>query len=205
MRIPFLPRVRSASDLGVEESRLRFIADTRGGSAFLLAGAAFWLSGAVVSVLVPGAAVAWVLYAGLAVPLLALALARLQGARLFGNASYATLASLATLTELAALPVMFFLRDDHPEVLPGVLMIADGAHLLILMWLHLDYTYFLAGLVKAVLGTLFLFGTVWPGSYPLQMAVSGVVSAACALLVWRDSSRTLTLYLLPVALDGRSR
>ncbi|GAA1426368.1 hypothetical protein GCM10009616_00730 [Microlunatus lacustris] len=203
MRIPFLPRAESARDLGIEEARLRFITETRGGSAFLLAGAVFWLGGAVIGVVVPGAAVGWVLYGGLAVPLVALVLARLQCARLFGNASYATLASLATLTELAALPVMFFLREDHPEVLPGVLMIADGAHLLILMWLHLDYTYFLAGLVKAVLGTLFLFGTVWAGSYPLQMAASGAVSVAAALLVWRDSSRTLSLHLVRPAPSGR--
>lgn len=47
---------------------------------------------------------------------------------------------------------MFFLRDEHPEALPGVLLIADGAHLLILIWLHLDYTYFLAANAKVVLG-----------------------------------------------------
>ena len=34
-------------------------------------------------------------------------------------------------------------------------MAADGAHLLIPMWLHMDYTYFLAGCAKAALGTLF--------------------------------------------------
>jgi hypothetical protein len=187
--------VASPSELRIEEARLRFIADTRGGSAFLLAGAAFWLVGVAISLVAPAAAVTWVIYGGLTVPAVGFALARLQHSRLLSNASYATLVSLVTVTELAALPIMLFLREDHVEALPGVLMIADGAHLVILMWLHLDYSYFLAGLAKFTLGTVFLFGIVWPGSYPAQLAVSGAISLVCALLVWRDSSRTVDLYL----------
>lgn len=195
MRIPFVPRVSSQEDLGVEDARLRFISDTRGGSAFLFAGAVFWLVGAVVAGVAPDARVPWILYGGLLVPVLGVVIARLQGARLGGHPGYAVLVMAATLTELAALPTMFYLRADHPETLPGILMIADGAHLLVLMWLHLDYTYFIAGYLKAVLGCLFLFGVLWEGSYPLQMTASGVISLVSAVLVWRDSGRTLDLYL----------
>jgi hypothetical protein len=141
------------------------------------------------------ARVEWVLYGGFAVPLLAIVIARLQRARLFGLAGYAALAVFATFTELAALPTMFFLRAEHPEVLPAILMIADGAHMLIFMWLHMDYTYFLAGYAKAMLGTLFLFGVLWSGSYSSQMLASGLISLVAALLVWRDSHRTMQLYL----------
>lgn len=168
MRIPFIPRVADACQLGAEDARFFYIADTRGGSAFLLAGTAFWLLGALVGVVAPEARVEWVLYAGFAVPVRGFAIARLQGARLWGHSGYAALAVLATLTELAALPTMFFLRSEQAEVLPGDLMIADGAHLLILMWLHLDYTYFVAGNRKAVLGALFLCGVLWPQSYPCR-------------------------------------
>jgi len=195
VRIPFIPKVSDRRDLGVDEARLRFIEDTRGGSAFLLAGAAFWLFGALVSVVEPAARVDWVLYGGFAVPVLGIAIARLQRARLFGHAGYAALAVFATITELAALPTMFFLRAEHPEVLPAILMIADGAHMLIFMWLHMDYTYFLAGYAKALLGTLLLFGVLWSGSYSPQMLASGVISLAAALLVWRDSHRTMQFYL----------
>ncbi|MGI8418270.1 MAG: hypothetical protein ACR2P2_19140 [Nakamurella sp.] len=120
-----------------------------------------------------------------------------KGARLLGHPGYALLVMVATLTELAALPPMFYLRGEHPEALPGILMIADGAHLLILRWLHLDYAYFLAGYAKALLGVLFLFGVLWDGSYPLQMLSSGLISLATAILVWRDSGRTLQLYVKP--------
>lgn len=195
MRIPFLAKVSDRSELGVEQDRFRFIADTLGGSAFLLAGSAFWLVGALVSLAWPAAQVGWVLYAGLAVPFLGFAIARMQGARFSNHPSYAALATLASLTELTAIPTMFFLRNDHPEALPGVLLIADGAHLLILMWLHLDYTYFLAANVKVVLGGLFLYGALWQDSYPAQLTAAGLVSLVAAALVWRDSRRTVQLYL----------
>lgn len=195
MRIPFLRRVNDASELGVQSAQLRYIADSRGGSAFLLAGAVFWLVGSVFCLLVPSLRVEWVLYAGLSIPFVAILLARLQGARLLDNPRYAALAGIATITELAALPTMFFLRESHPEVLPAILMISDGAHLLVLMWLHLDYTYFLAGNLKVVLGLSFLFSDVWSNSYPSQLSLSGLVSLAAALWVWRDSDRTESLYM----------
>lgn len=197
MRIPFIPKVQSQEQLGLEPARLRFIADTRGGSAFLIAGAAFWLVGALLAQIAPDIRVVWLLYGGLAVPVLGIVIAKLQGAHLWGHPGYASLVVFATVTEVAALPTMFYLRVEHPEALPGILMIADGAHLLILMWLHLDYTYFLAGSTKALLGGLFLFGVLWDGSYPLQMLGSGVISLAAAMLVWRDSQQTLRLYLIP--------
>lgn len=195
MWIPFLGKVDDPAELGVESGQFRYIADSRGGSAFLLAGAAFWLVGAVVCLLVPGLRIEWVLYAGLSVPLVGLVISRLQRAGLLRDPRYAALAGIAAITELAALPTMFFLRESHSEALPAILMISDGAHLLILMWLHLDYTYFLAGNLKIVLGLLFLFSSAWFDSYPPQLAASGAISLAAALLVWRDSSRTASLYV----------
>lgn len=195
VRIPFIAKVSSRDELGVEEGRFRFIADTRGGSAFLLAGAVFWLLGALVSLVWPGAQVHWVIYAGLGVPVVALLVGRLQGARFGSNPVYASLAGAATLTELAAIPTMIFLQSSHPEALPGILLIADGAHLLILMWLHLDYTYFIAANLKIVLGAMFLFGVLWNDSYPAQLAAGGFVSLVAGVLVWHDSRRTLLLYL----------
>ncbi|MDJ0315800.1 DUF7010 family protein [Arthrobacter antibioticus] len=197
MRIPFISKVLNQEELGVEDARLRFIEVTKGGSAFLLAGAAFWLVGALVSLVAPTIRVEYVLYAGFAVPVIGVLIAKLQGARLWSHPGYASLVGFAAITELAALPTMFYLRIEHPEALPGVLLIADGAHLLILMWLHMDYTYFIAGFAKAVLGSLFLFGVLWEGFYPPQMLIGGVISLAAAVFVWRDSNRTLKFYLRP--------
>lgn len=199
MRIPFIARVPDADDLGVEPERFRFITESRGGSAFLAAGASFWLVGAVWCLTWPEARVEWVLYGGASVPVVGWLIGRLQGVRFRRlHVGYAGLAGMAVMTELSALPVMFYLRDESPEALPAVLMIADGAHLLILMWLHLDYGYFLAANAKVVLGILFLFGVV-ANDYPVQMAASGVVSLCVVPLVWRDSRRTRELYVRPAA------
>lgn len=71
----------SQEQLAVEDARLSFIADTRGGRAFLIAGAAFWLIGALLAQIAPNVRVNWVLYGGLAVPVLGFVIAKLQGAR----------------------------------------------------------------------------------------------------------------------------
>lgn len=63
------------------------------------------------------------------------------------------------------------------------------------MWLHLDHTYFLAAHVKVVLGGVFLYGALWHDSYPAQLTAAGVVSLVAAGFVWRDSQRTVQLYL----------
>jgi len=193
--VTVIAKVAEVGELGVEQRRFQFISDTRGGSAFLLAGAAFWLVGAVVTLVWPGVGVQWVLYAGLSVPILGVAIGRAQGVKFSSHPTYATLAGLATVTELAALPTMFFLRESFPGALPGILLIADGARLMIMMCLHLDYTYFLAANAKIVLGVLFVFGLLWPGSYPLQLGAAGLVSLIAVPFVWRDSGRTIHLYL----------
>lgn len=107
MRIPFISKVSNLEELGVEDARLQFTADTKGGSAFLLAGAAFWLVGALVSLVVSAICVEYVLYAGFAVPVFGIISAKLQGAQLGSHQGYASLVGFATLTELAALPTMF--------------------------------------------------------------------------------------------------
>ena len=58
---------------------------------------------------------------------------------------------------------MLFFGTVIPRALPGILLIADAAHLLILMWLHLDYSYFLAANIKVVMGVLFVHGVLWSG------------------------------------------
>lgn len=195
MRIPFIPKVDHISELRLEPDLLRFVRESKAGSSLLLAGASFWFLISLVSLITPEAQVTFILYGGLAVPLLGILFARLQGARLFANIRYASLAAFAVLPELAALPIMFFLRESNPEALPGILMITDGAHLVIYMWLYLDYYYFLAATAKVVLGILFLFGMLFVDSYTLQTLTSGVISLITALLVWKDSGRTESLYV----------
>ena len=193
MRIPFIRRVEDPAKL-IPKDREDFIRSTKGGSAFLLAGGTFWLIGALISSVAPDIKIPFIIWGGLSVPVLGFVYGTLQGARFFTRSQYTSLAAIAPVLEVAAIPIMLFLKDVRPDALPGVLMILAGAHLLVYMWLHMDYAYYIAANVLVLAGMLFLFGVVFAGSYPIQMLIAGVVSIVPAFLVWRDSSRTLELY-----------
>lgn len=193
MRIPFIPKVTDPHTL-IRPELEKFIKETRGGSAFLLSGALFWLVGAAVSYWWPEIKVPYIIYGGIFVPVAAIIIGKLIHAAWLIKSPYAVLAAIAPFIELAAIPIMIFLRPSFPDALPGVLMICEGVHYLIYMWLHLDYYFFILAYVKVFLGIMFMFGIWFPGNYTMQLLISGVISAVAALLVGRDSQRVMQLY-----------
>lgn len=128
MRIPFLRRVEDPRIL-ISKEREAFIRSTYGGSAFLLAGGTFWLSGALLSGLDPALKIPFVIWGGLMVPVLGFAYGRLQGAHFFAQSQYTSLAVIAPVLEIPAIPIMLYLKDIRPDALPAILMIVAGAHL----------------------------------------------------------------------------
>ena len=107
---------------------------------------------------------------------------------------YTVLAAVAPVMELAAIPIMIFLQHSNPGALVGILMICEGAHYLVYMWIHLDYYYFFLFYLKCFLGVLFLFNVILGGALGWQMLISGIISLVAAILVARDSSRVRELY-----------
>ncbi len=193
MRIPFIPKVTDPHSL-IKPELEKFIRETKAGSPFLLSGALFYLVGSFVSYIAPSAKVSYVIYGGIFVPFAAVVIGKLMHAAWLIKSPYAVLAAVAPVMELAAIPIMIFLRHSNPEALPGILMICEGAHYLIYMWIHLDYYFFILSYVKIFLGVLFLFSVLLGGNYVLQLLLSGLISFVFALLVARDSKRTLALY-----------
>ncbi len=193
MRIPFIRKAADAATR-IPLEQISFIKNTKGGSQFLLAGGLFWLAGAVIAHYAPHIFINYVIYGGLAVPFVGLMVAHLQSARLFEKSSFTPLAAMAPIIEMAAIPIMLYLKPHDPLVLPAILMLMDGAHLFIYMWIHLDYTYFIAGYLLAFFAVLCMFGVLPHHSFVLQMSFAGIVSIVSGLLIWRDSSRTVELY-----------
>ena len=193
MRIPFIPKVEDAHVL-VRPELEKFIRETKEGSAFLLSGALFYLVGAFVSYVAPSAKISYVIYGGVFVPVMAIVIGKLIHAAWLIKSPYAVLAAVAPVMELAAIPIMIFLKDSQPAALPGILMICEGVHYLVYMWIHLDYYFFILFYFKVFLGILFLFGVLFAGNYPYQLLISGLISLVIAILVARDSQRTLRLY-----------
>ena len=192
MRIPFIPVLNEEA---VDRKRIKFIQDSRGGSAFLFAGALFWtLAGVVALVRPPSTTTYFYLYGGLVVPIVGFAIARLQGATFSRTSQYYILAAIAPIVTVFSLPVLFVLARRDPDLVAPALTIMDAAHLPILMWMHLDYTYFLAACAKVVIGMLFML------SFPAYALVgvgllSACVSVLAAVLVWRASRDPLRPYL----------
>lgn len=67
------------------------------------------------------------------------------------------------------LPILFVLADINPLLLAAALTIIDAGHLPVLMWIHLDYTYFLAACAKLVIGLAFLLS--FPDIAPVGVGI----------------------------------
>jgi hypothetical protein len=169
MRNPFIP-------VGaVAEDRLAFIVGTRGGSAWLLAGGLFWAVAGLSGWL--GAPNVWpkvYLYGGFSVPAVGWLLARAQRVRIPPRSPYVPLVAIAAAITPFCFPLLILIERHQPALLPVALTLVDGAHLLVLMWVQLDYAYFLAALAKGVVASLFGFAF-------LHLAPAGVGAASAAV------------------------
>jgi len=193
MRIPFIQKVDDPTTL-IRPELEKFIRETKSGSSFLIAGAIFWLVGALISYAAPSAKIAWVIYGGMSVPFLAIVIGKLTRSAWLIKSPYTVLAAVAPVMELAAIPIMIFLQHSNPGALVGILMICEGAHYLVYMWIHLEYYFFILFYLKCLLGVLFLFNVILGGELGWQMLISGIISLVAAILVARDSSRVRELY-----------
>lgn len=189
MRIPFI-----RGRLVVGEDRVQFIQMTKGGSAFLLAGAIFWLAASLASIVLPlGEAINIYVFGGFSVPVVGFIIARLQRAHMNSSRQYATLSAIASAITPFCFPVLLLVAHDNPQSLPATLTVIDGAHLLVLMWLHLDYTYLLMSVAKFAVGALYIW-TLHENAFLVVGAASAAVSVVGAVLVWRSSQDPLAGY-----------
>lgn len=190
MRIPFVGRGE------IEPKQRRFIRASRGGSAFLLAGGVFWLVGGMSALLLSTTSVAYVyLVGGLTVPLFAFLFARLQGVRFreLRSSDYFSLVVMASAITPICLPVLFAVAHHDPRLVAPSLTLIDSAHFPLLMWVHLDYTYFIAAYAKFLIGFGFLF---WWTDHALTAVgfLSALVSIVAAVAVHRAAKHPQAAY-----------
>ena len=160
----------------------------------MLAGAIFWLAASLSSMALPvGQAINVYVFGGFSVPILGFTISRLQGSRMSSSPQYATLAAIASAITPFCFPILLLVAHDDPQSLPSTLTIIDGAHLLVFMWLHLDYTYFLASVMKFVLGALYIW-TLHTNALLVVGLVSAAISVLSAVMVWRSSRDPLAGY-----------
>jgi len=188
MRNPF---IRGGA---VPTDRLAFIVATKGGSAWLLAGALFWAGAGISGLLAsPGVWTKVYLYGGFSVPIAGWLLAKAQSVTVPPKSALVPLVAIAATITPFCFPLLILIEQRDPALLPVALTVIDGAHLLVLMWLQLDYAYFLAAVAKGIIGATFGF------VFLEQSAVGvGFASAAVSLLagwsVYRDARNAVQLY-----------
>ena len=187
MRNPF---IRGGA---VPTDRLAFIVATRGGSAWLVAGALFWAGAGVSGLLASGVWPKVYLYGGFSVPIVGWLLAKAQSVTVPPKSALVPLVAIAATITPFCFPLLILIERRDPALLPVALTVIDGAHLLVLMWLQLDYAYFLAAVAKGIIGATFGF------VFLEQSAVGvGFASAAVSLLagwsVYRDARNAVQLY-----------
>jgi hypothetical protein len=187
MRNPFVPTG------AVAEDRLTFVVATRGGSAWLWAGGLFWtvagLGGALAH---PSVWTKLYLYGGFSVPVLGWLIARAQGVKI-PRSPYVPLVVVATAITPFCFPLLILTERMQPSLLPVALTLVDGAHLLVLMWVQLDYSYFLAAVAKGVIGSLFGFAFLQLAPVGVG-AAAAVVSLLAACSVGRDAPHAFRIY-----------
>ncbi len=192
MRIPFIKR---ASVDKFDPAQAAFIKDSQGGSAFIFAGVLFWVMAGLVSVFAPiSIAVAFYIFGGFSVPVLGFVIARMQGAELNFKSKYTILVIISDAVTVFGLPLLFLLKQFDPRLVAPALSIINAAHLLIMMWVQLDYTYFLLAMVGLMIGLFFGF------SLPEYALVGtgllyGFVSLFAGFLVQASSHDPLKPYI----------
>jgi hypothetical protein len=196
MRIPFLKR-----EITIEQERLNFIRDSHGGSAMLFAGGTFWLIAGIVAMCAPSSITANVyLYGGVVVPILGFIIARILHSNLMQRSKYTSLVILASGITTYGLPILFLVNKYDPLLIAPVLAILNGGHLLILMWIHLDYIYFLVALAELIVGITFIF--TFPTLAPVYVGLSlGVVSIFSGVLVYITSKNPLKDYKVSIKIE----
>jgi hypothetical protein len=173
---------------------LIFIVATRGGNAWLWAGGLFWAAAGLCGLL--GTADLWpkvYLYGGFSVPVVGWLLARGQRIQIPSRSPFVPLVAIASAITPLCFPLLILIERREPSLLPVALTIIDGAHLLVLMWVQLDYAYFVAAVAKGVIGSI--FGFVFLAQAPAGVGfASAAVSFLAAWTVQRDAPHAVQLY-----------
>lgn len=153
MRIPFLKK-----NIVITCERYEFIKESRGGSFMLFSGAIFWYVAFIIATIAPlkitGAVYT---YGGLAVPVIGFIILKMQHLNISKNNQYTWLAIFSSIITPFCFPLLILVAKYDMRLVPPTLCIINGAHLLILMWIHLEYIYAIMSMAYFIIGINFMF------------------------------------------------
>lgn len=153
MRIPFLKK-----NITITSERYQFIKETRGGSFMLFAGAIYWYVSFVTISIAPlkiGNIV--YTYGGILIPIIGFVILKIQNLKMPKKNQYTWLVIFSSLITPFCFPVLILIGKYDMRLVPPAIAIINGAHLLILMWIHLDYIYAIISMIYLIIGITFMF------------------------------------------------
>ncbi len=132
------------------------------------------------------------LYGGFSVPIIGGLFAKAQGVTIPPKSALVPLAGIAAAITPFSFPLLLLLERRDPALLPVALTIIDSGHLLVLMWVQLDYSYFLAAVSKGVIGAAFGFAFI--GQAPIGVGLASPLESLLTAL--RRGPRSSCMFVI---------
>ncbi|KNY26160.1 DUF7010 family protein [Pseudobacteroides cellulosolvens] len=153
MRVPYLKQ-----GIKVKKERLEYIKNTCGGSTGLYSGALFWLMASIISLFCSKyISTSFYIFGGaILVPVLSTSLLKFKKKKKAAG-EYLHLTIISNMIFVALYPIAYVMQNKLPEYIPMVVALINAAHLLVFMWIHLEFLYCILVGVYFSLSIVFIF------------------------------------------------
>lgn len=189
MRVPYLKQNTS-----IREDRLSYITNTCGGSTGVYGGAVFWLVASLLSLFTSRyIATSFYIFGGaILVPVLSAQLLKMKKKPKVSG-EYLHLTIISNLIFAALYPIAYIMQNKIPDYIPIAVALFNAAHLLVFMWIHLEFLYCLlvGGYFIISMAFIFLFPQF---TFHYLGFVLCIVNLAFAVLIERSARRVSEIY-----------
>jgi hypothetical protein len=153
LRVPYLKETYKVS-----KERSDYIMNTCGGSTGVYAGAVFWLIASFISLFASMyLATSFYIFGGaIIVPVLSIQLLKIKRKNKVGG-DYQSLTIISNMTFIIFYPIVFIVQQQIPEYVPMMVALINAAHLLIFMWIHMEFLYCILAGIYFIVSMGFVF------------------------------------------------
>lgn len=152
MKVPYLKN----NEL-VSSERVNYIKNTCGGSTGIYSGALFWLMGSIVSLFSSQyVSTSFYIFGGaILVPILSVQLLKLKKKDKV-DGEYLSLTIISNMAFIVAYPIVFVIQQQIPNYVPVIIALINAVHLLVFMWIHMEFLYCILTVIYSIVSMLFI-------------------------------------------------
>jgi hypothetical protein len=189
LRVPYLKETYKVS-----KERLNYIVNTCGGSTGVYAGAVFWLIASFISLFASEyIATSFYIFGGaIIVPVLSIQLLKIKNKNK-ADGEYQSLTIISNMSFIIFYPIALIVQQQIPEYVPMVIALINAAHLLIFMWIHMEFLYCILVGIYFIVAMGFVF-TAPDYIFNYLGFVLCVINLVFAILIEKSSKQILNSY-----------